>query len=68
MLPFVCFSDSSLYMRSFYHTTTSPLKSKDIIILLFEFSTAIFLYRHGNFRRVTPFSAAVMTIMSAHAQ
>ena len=50
---FVYFGNFSLRMRSFDHTTTSRLKSN----VIFEFSAAIFLYKYGNFRRATLFSA-----------
>jgi len=60
---FVNFGDFSLRMRSFDHTETSRLKYN----VLFKFSTAIFLYKHDNFRRATPFSEASVT-MSANAQ
>jgi len=42
----------------------SGLKSN----VTFEFSAAVYLYGHGNFRRATPLSATFVAIMSAHAQ
>jgi len=45
-----------------YHITTSGLN----LTIIFEFSAAMLLLRCGHFRHATLFSAAFVTIMSAH--
>jgi len=50
--------------RVFDHTTSSGLKF-DVI---FKFGASVFLYRRRHFRRTTPFSATLVTIISGHAQ
>ena len=51
-------------MRSSDHLSNSAIKS-DVI---FHFREIVFLSWHGQFRRAIPFSATIITIISAHAQ